>query len=207
MSLTNYRIKLPAQSFFAEKGVMLPQFIWREPPFRFTPVSFVPSSEELTQKIYEASHMEQAYLTWKNRSSHPLLANGVYGLSSEPSDGKALYFAAHLIHLWLEKKRAPRPINVSWLAFGSESDFTIGDPILQQSAPTDLLVISNLSPNSSRLRLERTRDLIFHRSFPVLVVVAGEVPMSFFARRLFAPLQACFFASSKLVNRKIEVLA
>mgnify|MGYP005606406965 FL=1 len=165
------------------------------------------SSDLLDPRVHDADVQIRAYNVWKNRElSHPLMKHGVYGLASEPSDGPSLVFAAHLLSLWLEKQRPSANVNVRWLSFGAGNDFKLGKDILEDEAPCDIMVISNLSVNSSKARLERVRDLIFHRTYPVIVVVAGEDPITFFSRRLFCPLQAYFFQSSKLIKRKVEVV-
>ena len=137
-----------------------------------------------------------------------MLRDGNYVVASEPSDEVALYFAAHLLHQWMMKNADRRVFDVRWLAFGSEPDFKLGDDLLQGQSSCDLLVIANLSPNSTTYRLQKTRDLLTsaHRRYPAIVVVAGEDPVSFFATRVYARQNAIFFKTSKAIVRRVEII-
>ena len=201
------RIKIPPRQWFADRGVNIPGYVWRNPPFKLDPPAFSPSSEKLARRIIEPETQIESHRRWVNGPhDHPLLKHGIYGVGAEPSDDSALYFAAHLVHTWLTA--TDRPISdIHWLSFGSEPDFKLGDSILQGHRNCDLLVLSNLTPNSSAFRLQRARDLLaVTRSYPAIVVIAGEDPISFFASRLYAPINALFFQTSKRIVRRVEII-
>lgn len=190
-------IKLPSRDFFLERGVEIPGFVWKEPPFRFDPQGFVPSDLYLQKRMYDGDLQQQALNRWTDNT----FRSGVYCCASEPHDGRALYFAAHLVHAWLVNNPTGKVAwNTSW-AHGFKN------AMIEEGRQCDLLVMSNLTPNSSAVKLERVRDtLTYYSNIPRIVVVAGEDPVSFFARRLYFKLNGLFFYSSKTVKRSIEVI-
>ena len=202
------RIKLPQRQWFLERGVTIPGYVWRVPPFKFDPPAFAPTSDRLTKRIIETEKMAEHHRRWlESPPDHPLLSFGTYGVGAEPSDQAALYFAAYLVHQWMAKFERRRFFDVRWLAFGSEPDFKLGDEILTGRAKCDLMVLSNLTPNSSQYRLQKARDLLcMPRTFPIITVIAGEDPVSFFATRLHAPLNALFFQTSKSIVRRVTII-
>jgi hypothetical protein len=79
--------------------------------------------------------------------------------------------------------------------------------MLENQEQASLLVLSNLTPNSTAAKLEKTRDMLeFYADIPRIVVIAGEDPITFFSRRLFWRVNNLFFLSSSLVKRKVEVV-
>ena len=198
------RVKLPPRQWFLDRCVNIPGFVWRKPPFKLDPPAFAPSSEKLASRIIESETMTGHYKRWVDSPhDHPMIRHGIYGVASEPSDDTALCFAAHLVHQWMLKFPDRRMFDVKWAVFGSEPDFKLCDDILQGHTTCDLLVLTNLTPNSSPYRLQKARDLVaVTRSYPAIVVVAGEDPISFFSTRLYAPLHSFFFQTSKTVVRR-----
>ncbi len=198
-------IKVAPRSFFLERSVEIPQWIWRQGSFRFHPAPFSPNSKRLTRKIIDPSQQMRAYSSWREDPTR--FDGSTYFCASEPNDQYAAYFAVHLIQLWLKAtEKTNRVPYVRWITCQSP-DWKIGRSLIEDDAPCDLLVISNLTPNSGRTRLERVRDLVLSvPSIPVILVVAGEDPISFGTQRLHLPVNAIFFHSSQLVKRHVEVI-
>ena len=191
------RIKLRPQSFFLERGVEVPGFVWRESPFLFKPQPFALSDERLQQKIFDESVQLNSLYNFESNPHAPI----VYGVASEPNDSRALYFAAYLIQVMLEYGHTPQ--RIKWERI--YSDFK--NDLLYSEANLSMLVLSNLTPNSTANKLEKTRDLLdAYSNIPRIVVVSGEDPITFFSRKLFYKVNAVFHYSSTLVKRKVEVL-
>lgn len=193
------RIKIPTRNSFLERGVTLPPFIWREPSFRLDPQGFVPSDPSLQKRVIDGDLQVQAYNAWVSGVLHT--HSGVYGCASEPHDGKALYFAAHLVDLWLSRNPTKKAV---WYTAWSSG---FRNPMIEEDQRCDLLVISNLTPNSSHVTLAKVRDLlVFYNDVPRIVVIAGEDPVSFFSKRLYFKLNGLFFHSGRIMQRVVEVL-
>lgn len=191
-------VKLPNRNKLLQDGVDLPGYIWQEPPFKFDPQPFIPTHPDLLQKVVDVDVQIRSHSAWQNG----MFRNGVYACASEPNDSKALYFAAHLVHDWTQREAKSK--RVIWHSVKSTG---FKNELLDNEETCDLLILSNLSPNASPPKLERVRDLLIHYShIPRVVVIAGEDPISFFARRLYYKLNGLFFFSSKIVKRKAEVI-
>jgi hypothetical protein len=67
--------------------------------------------------------------------------------------------------------------------------------------------VTGLSPNSTAVKLEKTRDLLEQNShIPRIIVVAGEDPVTFLKSRLYYPVHNIFFHSPGVLKRKVEVI-
>lgn len=198
MRLSRIKIKLPPRNKLLETGVDIPGYVWQQPPFTFEPQPFIPSHPDLQQKVSDVDTQIRSYAAWSNGE----FRNGVYACASEPNDSKALYFAAHLVALWAQREHQSK--RIIWHPIRSTG---FRNDLIDNEEPCDLLVLSNLTPNASPSKLERTRDLLIHYStIPRIVVIAGEDPISFFARRVYFKLNGLFFFSSKLVKRSVEII-
>jgi hypothetical protein len=199
------QIKALPRSYFLQHSIEIPSWVWRQGSFRFKPTPFAPTSERLTKTIIDPSKQMRAYASW--RSDPTMFDGSIYFCASEPNDQYAAYFAVHLVQLWLKHtEKTNRVPYVRWVTCQAP-DWHIGRSIIEDSAPCELLIISNLTPNSSRSRLERVRDLTLAcSSIPVILVIAGEDPISFGTQRLHLPVNALFFHSGQLIKRQVEVI-
>jgi len=191
------RIKLKPQHFFLERGVDIPGYVWREPSFVFSPEPFALTDERLQPKIFDESYQINSLARYEDDPTAPAL----YAVASEPNDAKAMYFAAYLVQLMLESVSDNR--NVKWeRVFGDFKNET-----LYSGANLSMLVLSNLTPNSTAVKLEKTRDLLeMYSSIPRVVVISGEDPITFCSRKLYCKVNNIFFHSSKLIKRRTEVV-
>lgn len=188
-----------------DRGV--PGSVWMQPPFRWDPVPFGLDSERLDEsKIVEPSVQNKSLRTFLSNPSLPL----VYGITGSPDDSKAKLFAAYLLeqhvcHL-VKKNVSPR---IHWeILYGDygnrmlkeyEGASTIEEPTI--------LVISNLSVNSTPAKLEKAKDLLERFSnLPRLVVASGEDPISLFSTKLYSPCNALAYFPEGLVKRRVQVI-
>lgn len=179
------------------KGVV-PGHVWRVTPFKWDPVTFATESEQLNNKFIEPIIQDRSLRAFMEFPDTPV----IYGISGNPDDSKAKYFAAFLVAQHL-RKVGPRA-NVVWLPMygGFDNPWMSED----KASPT-MLVLTNLTPNSTSLKIEKTRDLIEKYSdIPRIVVCAGMDPMSFLATRLYVPINALAYFSEGLVKTRVEVI-
>lgn len=193
------RIKLRPQSFFLERGVEIPGYVWREPSFIFNPQSFALTDERLQPKIYDESYQFKSLDRFEADPTAPV----VYAVASEPNDAKAMYFAAYLAQVMLENTPAQVPCRIKWERVFA--DFK--NELLYSEASLSMLILSNLTPNSTATKLEKTRDLLeMYAGIPRIVVISGEDPITFFSRKLYYKVNSIFHHSAALMKRKVEVV-
>lgn len=152
---------------------------------KWDPQGFVLESPRLENRIIEASSQQQSLDAFIANPKRPM----TYIVSGNPDDVDARYFAGYLaqVHLQALKLNA----SIKWVTMLGDFD----NPALKDS-PT-LLVITNLTPRSSNLKFEKTRDLIeVHKGIPKIIVVSGEDPISFAATRLHTPCHAIAYFGS-----------
>lgn len=177
---------------------IVPNHVWRTRRFKWSPQTFAAESEQLNSKFIEASVQDSGLTMFISDPRLPM----IYGVSGNPDDSKAKYFAAYLIQIHL--RRLKSDANVVWLSMygGFETPY-MGD---DKAKPT-MLVLTNLTPNSTAIKLEKTRDLLEkYADIPRIVVVAGLDPMSFLTTRLYVPINALAYMSEGLVKARIEVI-
>jgi hypothetical protein len=131
------------------------------------------------------------------------------GISGFPSDLRAKQVAIHLFSMALKEyqDRDPRKnINRSqplWhRVYGGFGD-SLRD--LKSDYPS-LIVISNVTPKCSDVKLEKVRDILEKYNsmgIPVIVVIGGCDPYSFFTQRLFYPLRYALYLGSGSTTREI----
>ncbi len=196
------KIALEKVGWFAERGVEIPRYIWKQPPYNFVPAAFALHDEKLNDKIYESDVQVQSLSVFKSNPG----VSWVYGVAGDPHDTKALYFAAYLVQVFMQDWEQNHPgvfPNVAWepLYGGFENKLMRGDK------EPDLLVLTNLTPNATPTKLEKARDLLARfADKPRIVVVAGDDPITFFARKLFHKVDLIFYDKAGFIKRAVEVL-
>jgi hypothetical protein len=182
----------------------VPGNVWQCGPFKWEPSAFGLESERLNEKIIEAKKQNESLALFSDDPTLPM----IYGVSGNPDDRKAKLFAAYLLALHISKVKDAR---IEWATlYGGFDNPTIrkydkenGD---EERDPT-ILVISNLTPNASTVKLDKARDLIERfEKIPRIVVSCGEDPISFHATRLFAPLNAMAYFSEQLIRARVEII-
>lgn len=181
---------------------IVPGHVWKQTAFKWDPVPFGPESERLNERVIEPRVQNQSLLSYLEDVREPI----VYGVSGNPDDAKAKYFAAYLVAAHLEKLGSKA--NVVWhTLYGGFNNplLTEYDPVDGKADPT-LLVLSNLTPASTNVKLEKARDLLERFSdIPRIVVIAGEDPLSFLTTRLYSPINALAYFSESLLKKRMEI--
>jgi hypothetical protein len=182
---------------------IVPGHVWKCGAFRWDPMAFGVESEKLNDRIIEPKVQNQSLLSFIEDPAEAI----VYGISGNPDDTKAKLFAAYLVNIHLEK--LGHRANVVWHTLYGGFDNSLlreYDPIDGKADPT-LLVISNLTPASTNVKLEKARDLLQRFvNIPRLVICAGEDPLSFLTTRLYSEVNALAYFSESLVKRKMEII-
>lgn len=116
------------------------------------------------------------------------------GIGGTPTDLRAKQVALHLFLNALEdyQSRDTRKNTNRSLPFWHHVYGGFGDPIrdLKSDFPC-FLVISNLTPDCTGVKLEKVRDILTkfnNLNIPVLVVCAGMDPYTFFTTKLYYPM-------------------
>lgn len=185
----------------ADKIPAIPSHVYRQTPFKFEPVTFVPESTKLNDKFIEAGVQKKSLEMFIENPNLRM----IYGVSGNPHDSKAKYFAAYLCSLHYKKVKNS---NIIWYPLYSSFKNNLLDKMINgETAKPTMLVLTNLTPNSTQFRLEKARDLIeYFNDIPRVVVCAGEDPMSFLATRLYVPINGVFYSSESLVKQRVEVI-
>lgn len=178
------------------KGIV-PGFVMQQPSFQFAPRDFAVGDDRQESRVIPGRVQEQSLERWQEDSTVPIL----YGVGSDPDDRLALYFAGYLAMLHAKQVRNCR---IEWHSlYGG-----FKNPLLdKEGLPPTLLILHNLTPDSTNSKIEKARDLLEHfRNIPRIVVTAGVDPMTFFVNRLYLPLNSLFYAHSHTVKQKITVI-
>jgi hypothetical protein len=180
---------------------IVPGTVWRQRPFKWEPQAFVPESERLKDTIKDEAIQNRSLKLFMDDPTLPL----IYCVSGTPDDSKAEYFAAHLVALHLEKLKAKASVVWCPLYGGFDNPMFKDYGYYSDNDPT-MIVLSNLSPTATNVKLDKCRDILKRfGEIPRVVVVAGEDPFSFMATRLYSPLNAMAFFSESLLKKRVEV--
>lgn len=186
------KIALNDQSFFSQRGVTLPDSLWREPPYLFKPQDFTVEDSRLAARQMTEEVQVESLRRFVENPAYP----AVYGVGSSPADNKAKLFAAYLLQQYLEVYSGDGVIweNLNVLMTRHSS--------VRNSEPA-FLVVTNVFPGTSLQRMEKLRDLLeMYENIPRIVVVAGCDPFSFVTGRLGFRLDNVFYytaAGAKVV--------
>lgn len=177
---------------------IVPGHVWRTKAFKWQPLAFATESEQLNSKFVESGTQDKSLAMFLKNPRTPM----IYGISGNPDDSKAKYLAAFLVAAHM--KTLGTDANPVWAPMygGFDNPYMSDD----KAKPT-LLVLTNLTPNSTTFKLEKARDLLEKFSdIPRIVVVAGMDPMSFLTTRLHVPIHGIAYLSEGLVKQKVEVI-
>jgi|GEM_PF-3343700 len=183
--------------------VVVPGHVWRQGPFKWDPMAFAVESERLHERIVDPAEQEKSLQLFLDNPQRRM----VYGVSGNPHDGKAKLFAAYLVaqHIAALGLRS----HVVWHTVydGFENKLLKEYDEIDGKSPPTMLVLTNITPNASSVRLGKVRDLLERFSeIPRVVVMAGEDPLSFFTTRLYYKINALAYFSESLIRKKVEVI-
>jgi len=182
---------------------VVPSSVWRCAPFKWDPLPFSVENEKLNDRIIEAEVQNQGLSMFLDDVRIPI----VYGVSGNPDDVQARYFAAFLVDAHLQALGSKA--NVVWHTLYGGFD----NPLLKSHTDNDLiekpslLVLTNLSPASTGVKLDKAKDLLEKfQDIPRIVVMAGEDPLSFLSCRLYSEVNALAYFCQSLVKRKMDII-
>lgn len=182
---------------------IIPPSVWSQGPFKWDPATFVTESEKLNDRIVEPRIQNISFESFIQDPKRPI----IYGISGNPDDSKAKLFAAYLVKIHLTELH--QSANVIWHTIYGGYENTLLKEYKDSDSRVEptLLILSNLTVNSTSTKLEKTRDIIERfPNIPRLIVCAGEDPMSFLFTKLQVPVNALAYFSESIVKRRIEVI-
>ena len=127
----------------------------------------------------------------------PLRSNPVIAISSYPSDLRAKLLASQFMHKAIAfqqdatRRRYTQKDFPLWhrVYGGYKDELRDGD----KKNPS-MLIITNVSDDSTQIKVEKVRDLLeMYDRIPRIVVLGGSNPMTFFANRLHYPLKYAMY--------------
>lgn len=196
------KVVLPTKIDLRAVGSMVrhavPDHVFRIPPFKFDPKTFVLESDSLNTRMIEADLQLDSLERFLNEPRSKM----IYAVTGNPDDSKAKYFAAYLASEHI--KALGSKARVLWhTMYGNFENNLLKDSI---ENPT-MLILCNLTVNSTNLKLEKTKDLIEKYSdIPRIVVAAGTDPISFLSTKLYCPVHGLMYLAESLIKQKVEVI-
>lgn len=177
---------------------IVPSHVFRCTSFKFWPSTWATEAESLNSMFVEPSTQKESLLTFLRNPRSKM----IYGVAGNPDDLKAKYFAAYLVGEHIKALGAKS--NVIWHTLYGGFD----NPLMKEmSEPPTMIVICNLTPQSTNIKLEKARDILEkYPDIPRIVVIAGTDPMSFLTTKLFVPVHAVLYLADSLVRQKIQVI-
>lgn len=194
ISRDNEIIKIPKRAGALK---FIPGIVWSCRPFKFLPKTFCLDHPQLSKtKFFDKNIQIESLEHWKQNTTVPR----IYVCTSSPDDLTAKYFASYLIvqHLQQLKNKA----NVVW----EELNSSYSDYDTDVCKPT-LLVLSGLCVDSSKVRLEKARDLVNkYYDIPRIVIGGGTDPITFASVYLRTPVNSIFYSISSLCASSSQVI-
>ncbi len=165
-------------------------------PFTLKPSSFTSNVEGLKPKSVTAGQQSEWVSAFLKDPERPVC----YCVSSSPNDRQAKALAAFMMQAFYETGAARYP---AW----HDLMGSFQNPLLNpEASKPGLLVLGNVMPNSTAVKLEKLRDCLEHYSdIPRIVVTSGEDPFTFFNKRMYYPLNGCVFLKTDMVKPEIEI--
>lgn len=126
---------------------------------------------------------------------HPLRSSYTIGISSFPSDLRAKYLALMIMSAAIDAYKAShkpgRGLPLWHRVYGGLTDTLRDKPIAEMPS---MLIITNVGPDSTSMKMEKVRDLLEKFSdIPRVLVTGRDPPCNLFANRLQYPMKAGFF--------------
>jgi hypothetical protein len=166
-------------------------------PFKLKPSSFTASVEGLKPKHIDADQQIEWY---RKLIEKPFSKPWCFCITSDPNDRMAKMAAAYVMQQALRQSTDRFPL---WHNMMSSFDNPI---ISEELSRPNLLIISNVLPNSTATKFEKLRDILeYHSRIPRIVVSAGDNPFSFFQKYLYYPLNGCVYLKSGMMKSDVEI--
>lgn len=183
-----YSIDVPKTS---RARTIVPGHVFRQTAFNWEPQAFAVEHEKFDGKLVSETPQKQSLETFIANPGY----KGIFGVAGNPDDQMAKYFAAYLVHQHMQTYPSGA---VHWevLYGGFENKL-----LTQPKDGISMLVLSNLTVDSTQSKLEKARDLLeYYSNIPRIVVIAGTDPMSFLCGKLYCPVNAMVYIQGKALN-------
>jgi hypothetical protein len=165
-------------------------------PFALRPSSFTSTIEGMKSKTFSQQKQLASYQVYHEDPSSP----GVFGISSSPNDGQAKLMAAYMMQEHMKTSPGARP---RWhdVTGGFTSEFLEKEPI-----NCTMLVLNNVGPDNVPIKREKLRDILERYSdIPVVVVVNGCDPFTYFTRDLRKALSGILYLTASIARKIHDV--
>ena len=118
----------------------------------------------------------------------------LYCISGMPHDEQAHLIAACLFVKALKVANSAAQFP-QWVAASLENKLNVSSP--------SLLVVSKLNIDSTKIKIEKVRDLLYrNRGIPRILVVSGADPLAFMHEKIGMQFHGCTFVQSKTYTNK-----
>lgn len=190
------RLSLKAE-LLSQRGLNIQESIYRHNDLKYEPRTFVvggPNSR-MREKKYARDVQDVSLQGFLQNPHQPI----VYGVASQSDHTISLFFAAYLTQEFLRLTHQSN--RVEWMR--------PHELFQRKNIPdtTTLLVITGLSPASSKTTLERVATLLDQWDhIPRIVSITGDDPITFFNTSLYYRVDRVFFHTNSAVVREVEVL-
>ena len=167
----------------------VPGYVFQQRPFRFSPVGFSVQPDEYSEYLFPKELQEKSVTKFLEK---PFVKTN-FIITGYNDDAKALYLAAFLLqrHLKLGGK-SPLWVNMAHVP--------------QILSKPSILILSNLTAESSKYRLEKARDLIYdYFDIPKIIVACGLDPLRFGSLRLHVPVHKMVYFKSGLDAQTVVI--
>lgn len=165
----------------------VPGYVFQQSPFKFLPLGFTILTKGETQELMYPRNVQEAGF---NKFCEQPFGGQNYIITGYLDDSKALYLAAYLLQKHLEKG-GKHPL---WVQLNSSFKEQV-----QEITKPSMLVISNLTTESSAIRFEKCRDLTLkYWDIPKIIVGCGMDPVRFGGMRLHVPVNKMVYFKSGL---------
>lgn len=174
---------------------VVPGHVFRQQPFKWDVPAFPVEHEKFEGKLVTERPQIESFKTFIGDPSF----KGIYSVAGSPDDVQAKYFAAYLTHVHMQA--FPQACVVWHPLYGGFSNQLLENPI----SGVSLLVLYNLTPSSTPVKLEKARDLLeYYNDAARIVISAGTDPVTFMCGKLFMPINGIAMHLGKALN--VEVL-
>lgn len=184
------RLGAQLQKHLVSRG--LPRDILRSRPFDLAQhtITLVSSLEGMkTKKVLKTTQLEH----FQNALVKPFVNPYLYIIGSSPNDGKAKQVAAFLMETATKGQlsgKFPRSTrgrqSPLWHMINGSFNDRLRDGAVDEPS---MLILSNVTVNSTNVKLEKLRDLLeMYSHIPRVVVITGEDPVTFANTKLMLPV-------------------
>lgn len=166
----------------------VPGYVFRQAPFKLIPLGFSIQTKA-EERLFPKTIQEAGLKSFLNKP----FGGQNYIITGYLDDAKALYMAAYLMEAHV-KKGGKNPV---WLQLHKNTEIV--------SRPS-LIVISNLTTESTQKRFEKCRDLLHtYWNVPCIVVGCGMDPIRFGSWKLHIPVNKMLYFKSGLDTETLEI--